>query len=404
MITGVGNSAEDSFSAILNGKTGVDTITYFDTKNDQVRIASEVKNFDPSSLLNSKELKRVDRFIPLGLHATTEAIKDAKLDIGTLNTNRIGVSAASGIGGLTMLEKNIEKNLLGKRMSPFTIPGVITSMLAGYISIHHQLKGPNLSSTTACAAGLHAITQAVKTIMTGGADIMLAVGSEASITEIGVRGFNAMGALSKQNDIPPIASRPFDLNRDGFVIGEGAAALVIETLESAKERGAHIYATISGFGESADAINITAPSIDGPIRAIKAALSMANNPKIDYINAHGTSTILGDINETNVLKNVFSSVPPVSSTKGATGHCLGATGIIEAVISIMSLNQNIMPPTINLLTPDPQCNLDYIPNIARVKELSNVLSVNYAFGGSNGAIIFTKFNAKSYEEIKLNQL
>ena len=391
MISAVGNSAKDSFEAMLKGVSGIDYITYFDASKDSVQIAGEVKGFEPTSVLNPKDIKKSDRFIHLGIHTAKEALEDANLDLNRIDTDRFGVCGATGIGGLPMMQENIEKNALGKRISPFFIPGTITNMLAGYISIYFNLKGANLSSTTACTAGLHAITQAAKTIMIGGADKMLAVGSESAISAAGVRGFSTMKALSTRNDDPKTASRPFDKDRDGFVLGEGAAAMVLETLESAKKRGAKIYAKILGFGESADASHITAPSLDGPYRAISQALYMANYPKIDYINAHGTSTPIGDKNEVKVLKKIFDdNVPPVSSIKGATGHCLGATGIIEAVTAIMSLDQNIMPPTINQITPDPECDLDFVPNKPRKKELKNVLSTNYGFGGTNGAIIFGK--------------
>ncbi len=391
MINAVGNSAKDSFKALLNGVSGIDYITHFDASKDSVQIAGEVKDFEPTSVLNPKDIKKSDRFIHLGIHTAKEALEDAKLDLNKIEIDRFGVCGATAIGGLPMMQENIEKNALGKRISPFFIPGTITNMLAGYISIYFNLKGANLSSTTACTAGLHAITQAAKTIMIGGADKMLVVGSESAISAAGVRGFSVMKALSTRNNDPKTASRPFDKNRDGFVLGEGAAAMVLETLNSAKERGAKIYAKILGFGESADASHITAPSLDGPYRAVNQALYMANRPKIDYINAHGTSTPLGDKNEVKVLKKIFGkNVPPVSSIKGATGHCLGATGIIEAVAAIMALDQNIMPPTINQITPDPECDLDFVPNKPRKKELKNVLSTNYGFGGTNGAIIFGK--------------
>jgi len=391
MINGVGNNAEESFDAMLKGISGVDYITYFDASNDSVKIASEVKNFNPKLVMKAKDIKKSDRFVHLGMHVLKEALRDAKLDTSKMDTDRIGVCAATGIGGLPIIQENVEKNVLGKKISPFFIPSTITNMLAGYASIYFNLKGPNLSSTTACTAGLHAITQAAKTIMTGGADIMIAVGSESTISEMGVRGFSVMKALSTRNDDPKTASRPFDKDRDGFVLGEGAAAIILETLESANKRGVKIYAKISGFGESADASHITAPSEEGPVRALKQALVMANNPRIDYINAHGTSTPLGDKNEVNVFKAVFeSNVPPISSIKGSTGHCLGATGVIEAVVSIMALDKNIMPPTLNQITNDPEFDLDFIANKPRKKVLKNVLSTNYGFGGTNGAIIFSK--------------
>jgi len=391
MITGVGNTAQESFDAMKEGKSGVEYITYFDASNDVVKIASEVKNFDPHIVMNPKDVKKCDRFIHLGMHSIKEAIEDSNLNINDTNNTRIGVSGASGIGGLPIIQTNIEKNAKGKKISPFFIPGTITNMLSGYASIYFKLKGPNLSSTTACTAGLHAITQAAKTIMTGGADVMIAVGSESTISPMGVRGFSSMKALSTRNNDPKTASRPFDKDRDGFVLGEGAATLILESLENAKKRNAKIYAVISGFGESSDAQHITSPSTDGPARAISTALEMSGNPTIDYINAHGTSTPIGDSNETKVFKEIFKDkVPPISSIKGSTGHCLGATGIIEAVVSIMSLNQNIMPPTINQFTKDSECDLDFIPNIAREKELKTVLTTNYGFGGTNGAIVFSK--------------
>ncbi len=393
MINAVGNSKEEVFESMLNGISGVAKITHFDASNDAVQIAAEVKNFDPSSVLDAKEIKKCDRYIQLGLYAAKEALYDASYET-ILDKDRFGICTATGIGGLGMIQDNSESNFTRNRVSPFFIPGSITNMLGGYISIKHQLKGPNLTSTTACTAGLHAINEATKTIMIGNADTMLVVGSEACITQLGVRGFSAMKALSRRNDDPKTASRPFDKDRDGFVIGEGAAGIVLEDYKKAIQRGAHIYATIKGFGESADAFHITTPVKDGAIRAIKQALTMSGNPKIDYINAHGTSTPLGDKNESEVFKEIFQKeIPPLSSIKGSTGHCLGATGTIEAVVSIMALNNNIMPPTINQITKDEACDLDYIPNVKREKELNYVLSVNYGFGGTNGAIIFKKYKS-----------
>lgn len=392
MINCVGNNANDSFLALLNGESGIDNISYFDTSTESVKIAGEVKNFNPSDIMNSKDIKKTDRFIHLGIHTISEAIKRANLNIENMDAESIGVCAATGIGGLPMIQQNVERNAEGQKITPFFIPGTITNMLAGYASIYFNLKGPNLTSTTACTAGLHAITQAVKTLKVDtSVDTMVVVGSESTISSMGIKGFSTMKALSTRNDDPKTASRPFDKDRDGFVMGEGAACLILETYEHAKERNAQIYAEITGFGETADAEHITAPSIDGPVRAIRKALNMANNPIIDYINAHGTSTSLGDINETNAFKEVFSSeVPPISSIKGSTGHCLGATGIIEAVVSIMALNKNIMPPTINQFQKDEKCDLDYIPNVPREKNLKTVMSTNYGFGGTNGAIIFSK--------------
>lgn len=387
MINAVGHNKESVFEALIAKESGVSSITHYDTKEDSVRIAAEVKGFDPLTVLDAKELKKCDRFIHLGLFAAKEALEDAAIDL-TGDNERIGVSGASGIGGFGMIQKNIEQNLTRNRVSPFFIPGTLTNMLSGYLSIKYMLKGPNLSSTTACTAGLHAINEAAKTIMIGGADAMLVVGSEAAICQAGIRGFATMKALSTRNDEPRTASRPFDKDRDGFVMGEGAGALFIESLEHAQSRGAKIYATIEGFGESADASHITTPSQDGPVRAIQAALTMAGHPAIDYINAHGTSTPIGDKNEVNAFKTVFETVPMFSSTKGAIGHCLGAAGTIEAVIAIMALDRNTLPPTINCIESDIDC--DTIITEAIKKPLDTVMSVNYGFGGTNGAIIFKK--------------
>ncbi len=392
MINAVGNNAKESFHNIIAGKSGVDTISHFDASEDTVQIAAEVNDFNPLDVLDAKEIKKCDRFVHLGLYAAKEALIDANIDLVNIDYNRIGVSGATGIGGLPSIQENAEKNAHSKKVSPFFIPGSITNILSGYIAIKYGLKGPNLSSTTACTAGLHAINEATKTIMIGGADGMLVVGSEACICELGIRGFSAMKALSRNNENPQCASRPFDKNRDGFVMGEGAGALMLESESHALARGAKIYATIEGFGESADAGHITAPNEDGATRAIKAALDMADHPKIDYVNAHGTSTPLGDVNETNVIKGVFGNkIPPISSIKGATGHCLGATGSIEAVVSIMALINDVMPPTINLVNKDINCDIDYVANKARYKNLDIVMSTNYGFGGTNGAIIFKKY-------------
>jgi 3-oxoacyl-[acyl-carrier-protein] synthase II len=395
MINAVGNSARESFANICRGMTGVDTITSFDVSADPVRIAAEVKGFKPESVLDKKDIKKSGRFIHLGLHAAQEAMTDAAF--GDVDKTRFGVSGATGIGGLEVIDTNAVKNMQRghKGISPFFIPASLTNMLSGYVSIHHGLRGPNLSSTTACTAGLHAITEAAKTIMTGGADIMMALGAESCITPLGIRGFAVMKALSTRNDDPKTASRPFDKERDGFVMGEGAAALILESKEHALKRGAKIYAQIAGFGESADATHITTPAEggEGAVRAINAALRMAGDIHIDYINAHGTSTPYNDLYETMAFKTVFGGkekVPSMSSTKGAIGHCLGAAGAIEAVISILAMVEGIMPPTINQLVPDETCDLDTVPNTARRKELNVVMSTNYGFGGTNGAIIFKR--------------
>jgi len=394
MINSVGKDKESSFKAIVDGKCGIKRISLFDTEKHSVKIAGEISDFDPTTVMNPKEVKKADRFIQLGLKAAKEAMEDAGFD--EYDSDRFGISAASGIGGLTNIQKNaiVEHERGPRRISPFFIPSALVNMLGGFVSIEHKLKGPNLSSVTACAAGTHAVSEAAKTIMLGGADRMLVVGAEAAICEIGVGGFAAMKALSTRNDEPQKASRPFDKDRNGFVIGEGSGALVLESLEAAKERGAKIYAELIGFGESGDANHITtpAPEGEGAARAMKAALQMAGNPKVDYINAHGTSTKYNDWYETMAIKSVFKDdVPLVSSTKGQIGHCLGAAGATEAVISLMAIRDGIIPPTINYETPDPDCDLDYVPNVAREYELNVVMSNSFGFGGTNGVLIFKKF-------------
>lgn len=382
---------ESSFKAIIDGKCGIKSITSFDTSNHTVKIAGQIDGFDPTQVMDAKEVKKADRFIQFGLKASKEAMDDAQLD--SFDSSSFGVSSASGIGGLPTIERNaILLHERGpRRISPFFIPSALINMLGGMVSIEYGLRGPNLSSATACAASTHAITEAAKTIMVGAANKMLVVGAEATICEVGVGGFAAMKALSRRNDDPQSASRPFDKDRDGFVMGEGAAALVLETYEDAKARGAHIYAEIAGFGESGDAHHITAPTTDGPLRAMQGALRMANVNKVDYINAHGTSTPVNDKNETAAVKLAFgSNVPPISSTKGQIGHCLGAAGAIEAVISLMAMRDNVIPPTINYTTPDPECDLDYVPNSAREATLNVVMSNSFGFGGTNGSIIFKR--------------
>ena len=394
MINAVGNDKESAFKAICDGECGIDQITLFDTEGHSVSIAGEVKDFDPSTVMDPKEVKKADRFIQLGLKAAQEAMDDAKIP-EEMDKERFGISAASGIGGLPAIEKNsiILETRGPRRISPFFIPSALVNMLGGFVTIAHGIKGPNLSAVTACAAGTHAISEAAKTIMCNGADQMLVVAAESAITGVGIGGFASMKALSTRNDDPKTASRPFDADRNGFVMGEGAAALVLEEYESAVARGAHIYAELVGFGESGDASHITSPNMSGPLRAMKAALAMAGNLKVDYINAHGTSTPANDKNETAAIKEAFGgkeNAPLVSSTKGQTGHCLGAAGGIEAVVSIMAMRDGIIPPTINFETPDPDCDLDIVPNAARKAELNVVMSNSFGFGGTNGAVIFKK--------------
>ncbi len=394
MINAVGNDKETAFKAICDGECGIDTITLFDAKDYSVRIAGEVKDFDPSTVMAPKEVKKADRFIHLGLKAAQEAMLDANLDEDT-DMERMGISAGSGIGGLPSIEKNsiIIENRGPRRISPFFIPGALVNMLGGFVSIAHGAKGPNLSSVTACAAGTHAVSEAAKTIICGGADKMLVVSAECAITGAGVGGFAAMKALSTNNDNPKESSRPFDANRDGFVMGEGAASLVLEVYEDALSRGAKIYGELIGFGESGDASHITTPSLDGPARAMKAAYKMAGEPKLDYVNAHGTSTAINDKNETAALKDLLGgkeNCPPMSSIKGQIGHCLGAAGGIEAVTCLMAMRDGIIPPTINHKTPDENCDLDYVTTGARKAELNTVMSNSFGFGGTNGVLIFKK--------------
>ena len=405
MINSLGSDVKDSFKAIIDGKTGIDTITLFDASNSSAQIAGEVKNFDSTAIMGKKESKKADRFIQLGIHAAQEAMEDAGLVTDNIVSEDIadsfGIVAASGIGGLTNIEKNsvVCENRGPNKVSPFFIPSSLVNMLGGFITIQHNLKGPNISAVTACAAGTHAIADAYKTIALGGAEKMLVVGAESAICGAGVAGFASMKALSTRNDDPKTASRPFDKNRDGFVMGEGSGALVLETLESAVARGAKIYAEVLGFGESGDANHITTPTMDGPLRAMKAAYNMAkkNNGgelKIDYVNAHGTSTPVNDKNETAALKALFEGnqeCPPVTSTKGQIGHCLGAAGALEAIIAIKAMDDGIIPPTINQIESDENCDLDYVPNVARKADLNIVMSNSFGFGGTNGVVIMKKY-------------
>lgn len=396
MLNSLGLNRRDSFDAIVRGECGIRRITLFNTDDHSVQIAGEVLDFDPTIAMEAREVKKADRFIQLGLVAAKEALEDSGLvGLSDYELERFGVSSASGIGGLIAIQKysEIAYTKGPKKISPFFIPSALSNMLGGFASINHNLKGPNLSNVTACTAGVHAVTESYKTIVLGGADRMMAITAEAAICSIGIGGFASLKALSTRNDDPQSASRPFDLHRDGFVMGEGSGVLILEELECAKRRGAKIYAELIGYGESGDANHITSPTPDGPARAMKAALNMANVDKIDYINAHGTSTPINDKNETEAIRMAFctSYIPPVSSTKGQIGHCLGAAGGIEAVISIMALERGIIPPTINFHTPDPACDLDYVIEGAREKKLDVVMSNSFGFGGTNGALIFKAY-------------
>ena len=394
MINALGLDKESAFSAILEGKCGISQIELFDTEKHAVSIAGEIKDFDPSTVLDAKEAKKADRFIQLGLKAAAEAMEDANLP-EDVDMERFGVASASGIGGLPNIEKNsvVCESRGPRRISPFFIPSSLVNMLGGFISIYQGLKGPNLSSVTACAAGTHAIGEAAKSIMVGTADKMLVIGAESAICPVGIGGFAAMKALSTRNDDPQTASRPFDSDRDGFVMGEGAGALILESYDDAIARGATIYGELIGFGESGDANHITTPTMDGPLRAMKGAYKMAGEPQVDYVNAHGTSTPVNDKNETAALKELFGgkeNCPPVSSIKGQLGHCLGAAGAIEAVVCLMAMRDGVLPPTINNITPDENCDLDYITTGARKADINITMSNSFGFGGTNGVVIFKK--------------
>jgi len=394
MINSVGQDKESSFEAILNGECGIKTIELFDVEKFSVKIAGEIVGFDASAVMDAKEVKKADRFIHLGIKATQEAMADAGF-ADDIDMERFGISSASGIGGLPNIEKNsvICDTRGPRRISPFFIPSSLVNMLGGFISIEHGIKGPNLSCVTACAAGTHAIAEATKTIMLDGADRMLVVGAESAICGAGIGGFAAMKALSTNNENPKEASRPFDADRNGFVMGEGAAALILEDYDLAVARGANIYGEVIGFGESGDANHITTPVVDGPLRAMKAALRMAGDVKIDYVNAHGTSTPANDKNETAAVKELFGGAencPPMSSIKGQIGHCLGAAGAIEAVVSLMAMRDGKLPPTINYTTKDENCDLDYVTDGVRDAEVNTVMSNSFGFGGTNGVVIFKK--------------
>lgn len=400
LVTPLGIGVKETWEALLQGRSGVGKITLFDASSYPVQIAAEVKNFDPSQYIEPKEIKKMDRFIHFAIAATEMAMKDSGLKITPENAPRVGVIIGSGMGGLPMIE-HYHKTLLEKghrRISPFFIPMIIINLAAGQVSIRYGAKGPNSSPCTACATGSHSIGDAFKIIQRGDADAMIAGGTEAVITPMGIAGFTAMKALSTRNDEPERASRPFDIDRDGFVMGEGAGILILEELGHALRRGAKVYAEIIGYGMSGDAYHITspAPEGEGAARCMEAALRDAGiRPEdVQYINAHGTSTKYGDELETMAIKKVFGSHAyklAVSSTKSMTGHLLGAAGGVEAVITVLSIYNNIVPPTINLEKPDPACDLDYVPNKARKVEVNCAISNSFGFGGTNACLIFKKF-------------
>ena len=397
LITPVGIGVSETWKNIIAGKSGITAISKFDISNFSSQIAGEVKNFDPLQYLNAKEARRMDTFIQYGLAAGIEAIKDSGFVIDEKTSERIGVSIGSGIGGIDLIESTSDVFDEGgqRKVSPFFIPGTIINMISGNLSIMYGLKGPNVAIVTACTTGTHSIGDAARMIEYGDADVMVAGGSEAAITELAVAGFASAKALSSRNDDPKTASRPWDLNRDGFVIGEGAGVMVLEEYEQAKKRGAKIYCELSGYGMSADAYHITAPSIDGPMRAMTNALKNAhlNVDQIQYINAHGTSTPLGDLNETNAIKQIFgdnAKKVAVNSTKSMTGHLLGGAGGIESVFTALAIYNQVSPPTINIFNQDPECDLDYVANNARDIKIEAALKNNFGFGGTNGSLVFSK--------------
>lgn len=399
IVSPVGTGVARAWDNLLAGKSGIGPVTRFDASRLSTRIAGEVKDFDPS-VLPPKELRRMDTFIHYGLAASIEALKDAGIEARPANAERIGVCVGSGIGGLPMIADTHGAMLEGgpRKISPFFIPGSIINMISGNLSIMYGLKGPNLSIVTACTTGNHSIGDAGRIIEYGDADVMIAGGAESTLTEIAVGGFAAARALSTRNDDPATASRPWDKGRDGFVMGEGAGVLVLEELEHAKARGARIYCELAGYGMSADAHHITAPPEDGEgaARSMVAALRNArlNPDQVDYINAHGTSTPLGDLAETIAIKRCFGDHAYqlcVSSTKSMTGHLLGAAGGIEAVFSVLAIHHQVVPPTINLHEADEGCDLDYVPNTARQMKVDVVLSNSFGFGGTNGSLVFRGF-------------
>ena len=397
LITPVGIGVKESWANIINGQSGIGKITKFDCSTFPSQIAGEVKNFDPHAYIPPKDARRMDTFIQFGIAAGIEAFKDSGIEVNDNNSERIGVSVGSGIGGINLIESISDVFDEGgvRKVSPFFIPGTIINMISGNLSIMLNLKGPNVSIVTACTTGTHSIGDAARMIEYGDADVMLAGGSEAAITELSVAGFSAAKALSSRNDDPKTASRPWDKDRDGFVIGEGAGVMVLEEYEHAKQRGAKIYAELSGYGMSADAYHITAPNMDGPRRSIVNALKNANvNPdNVQYINAHGTSTPLGDLNETNAIKATFGDFAKkliVNSTKSMTGHLLGGAGGIESVFTVLAIHNQISPPTINIFNQDPECDLDYCANEARSMKIDVALKNNFGFGGTNGSIVFKK--------------
>ena len=400
LVTPLGIGVEKTWTAIIAGRSGVGRITRFDPSEFPSQIAAEVKNFDPADFIEKKEIKKMDKFIQFGVAAAKMAVEDSGLRITDAIAERVGVYVGSGMGGLPAIEATHSKLLEGgvKKVSPFFIPMTIINLVSGHIAMMHGAKGPNSAVVTACASGTHAIGDAFKIIQRGDADVMIAGGTEAVISPLGIGGFCAMRALSVRNDEPEKASRPFDALRDGFVMGEGAGVVVLEELNWAERRGARIYAEVKGYGMTGDAYHMTTPSPEGEgaARCIKIALNDAglSIEEVDYINAHGTSTKFNDENETAAIKSVFGKRAyemPVSSTKSMTGHLLGAAGGIEAIFSVLAMENGVIPPTMNYEFPDVECDLDYVPNKSRAANVDIAMSNSFGFGGTNACLVFKKY-------------
>jgi 3-oxoacyl-[acyl-carrier-protein] synthase II len=397
LISPVGNDVNSAWDNLLHGKSGIATISKFDSSGLSVHFAGEVKNFNIEDYISAKEARHMDTFIHFGIAAGTQAFKDSGIEVTEANSERIGVLVGSGIGGLPMIE-NTHQELItrgARRISPFFVPGSIINMISGHLSINLNLKGPNLSAVTACTTGLHSIGLASRLIQYGDADVMIAGGAESTVSPLGIGGFAAARALSLRNDDPATASRPWDVDRDGFVLGEGGGVVVLEEYEHAKARGAKIYAEVAGFGMSGDAYHMTAPNMDGPRRCMLNAIKDAgvNPEEIGYINAHGTSTPLGDKNETQAIKAALGDHAKkliVNSTKSMTGHLLGGAGGLESVFTILALYHQKSPPTINIFNQDPECDLDYCANSARDLKLDVAVKNNFGFGGTNGTLVFKR--------------
>jgi 3-oxoacyl-[acyl-carrier-protein] synthase II len=397
MISPVGIGVAQTWSNIVAGKSGITRITKFDPSAFACQVAGEVNGFDVTQYLPPKDARRMDRFVHFGLAAGIEAFKDSGLVVTEQNADRIGVCISSGIGGLPMIEETHNDYLAGgpRKISPFFIPGTIINMISGNLSIMYGLKGPNFSVVTACTTGTHSIGESFRKIEYGDADVMIAGGAESTISPLAIGGFSSAKALSTRNDDPATACRPFDKDRDGFIMGEGAGVLVLEEYEHAKARGAKIYAELSGYGMSADAYHMTAPSTDGPKRSMVNALRNAglNADQVQYVNAHGTSTPLGDKNETEAIKLAFGEHAKklvVNSTKSMTGHLLGGAGGVESLFCVLALHHQVSPPTINIFEQDPDCDLDYCANTARQMKIDVAVNNNFGFGGTNGSLVFRK--------------